>query len=245
MKYGILSDIHGNFEALNVVLDYLGGESVEGYICCGDIVGYGPNPNECVEIVRDIENLHIVVGNHDWASLGLEDITTFRESARDAIKWTIEQLTDENKDYLKELPYCEERENFIVVHGSPRDPLDEYLLSEDTFKKNLKYFKKPLCFIGHSHIPLYFYISDEGCIGGDHINDGDQIYLNPLYRYVINCGSVGQPRDNNPLASFGIYDSQRNILTLKRLSYNIERIQQKMRAVHLPESLIDRLGMGV
>ncbi len=124
MKYGILSDIHSNLEALYVVLDYLNEQSVERYICCGDIVGYGPGPNECVEIVRKLENLLIVVGNHDWASLGLEDINTFRESARDAIKWTMEQLTDENKEYLKELPYREEGENFIVVHGSPRDPLD-------------------------------------------------------------------------------------------------------------------------
>ncbi len=248
MRYALISDIHSNLTALKVVIDSLKDDEIDAYICCGDIVGYGPWPNECVQVIRNLQetsSLFVVVGNHDWAALELEDITKFNEDAREAVIWTKSQLSEENKEYIKELPYLVKEDKFTIVHGSPRDPLDEYVLGVSIFKSNLKYFENNLCFIGHTHVPLYFFSGGEVDVGGGPIVDDVTITLDDSMRYMVNIGSVGQPRDNDPRACFGIFDDEKKEVMIKRLPYNIKKVQDKMKEYNLPVFLIERLQMGV
>jgi len=244
MIYGILSDIHSNLEALTTCLDYLQKEKIQKYIYVGDIVGYGPNPNECIEEIKKLSPL-IVIGNHDAACCGQKDIICFNNYAQQAIVWTIKNLSDSNRDYLSGLPKTLIEENFLVVHGSPRDPIDEYILTELEFKENLSFFVQPICFIGHSHIPFVFSFN----VITSEVNlilpqNGDIIKISPDRRYIINVGSVGQPRDDNPKSCCVVYDTEKGEIRYIRLSYNITETQNKMRKVKLPEFLIQRLSVG-
>jgi len=241
MKFGIISDIHSNLEALNVVLERLKG--LEKIICLGDLVGYGPNPNECVKIVRDL-NIPTIAGNHDKASIGEMEITWFNRNARDAILWTRKELTEENVEYLKSLPLILEFEDFEIVHGSLRDPLLEYITSIMEAVPTLEKMKKPLCFIGHSHVPLCIVKEKDGEYNGWMLGDGDVVRLKEFERTIVNVGGVGQPRDGDPRASYGVYDSDKKEASIYRVPYDIEKVQQKMRTKGLPEPLVERLKYG-
>ncbi len=249
MRYGIISDIHGNLEALEVVLKRLDG--CDQWICLGDVVGYGPNPNECCERVRALNAL-CVHGNHDLAALGRYDISWFNDWAAAAILWTQEQLTEENRAFLQNVPAMQVVEdaqwnfNFTVVHGSPRDPAEEYITSAQEANEIFARLTTPLCLVGHTHVAEY-YVRAEGASTCERIimNVGGLIPLNEKHQYIINCGSVGQPRDRNPQASCGLLDTQARSVEIFRLEYPIDVTQRKMRAEGLPDLLWQRLALGM
>lgn len=245
MRYGIICDIHGNLEALKVVLDYLKRvEKIDRFICGGDIVGYGAKPNECTEIIRKLKNCSTVAGNHDWAAVGLEDTSFFNPIAREAVEWTGRNLTEDNRDYLRNLAPEIEEDNFMLVHGSPRDPINEYIFEEETFLANLSGIKKNICFVAHTHVPLCFYATRSQEIAGIPLNDGMVLEIRKTYKYLINCGSVGQPRDGDPRASCGIYDEKTDTVKIKRTKYDIAKTQEEILSARLPAALALRLMYG-
>lgn len=242
MKVGIISDIHANLPALNVVLERL--KAADQIVCLGDIVGYGPNPNECVKIIRDL-NIPAVAGNHDKASTGQMDTTDFDKNAAEAIIWTGEKLSKENLEYLRSLPLSLEFEEFEIVHGSLRDPLSEYITSIAEAVPTLEEMKKPLCFVGHSHRPICVVKTKDGKYDGWQLGDGDVVRLKTFEKALVNVGAVGQPRDGDPRASYAVYDDEKKETSLFRVSYNIEKVQEEMRKAGLPEPLVERLKYGM
>ncbi|MEW6007378.1 MAG: metallophosphoesterase family protein [bacterium] len=236
MQYGIISDIHGNLEALLAVMPYL--SEVDKTIVLGDIVGYGPCPNECCEYVRKLNPL-VIAGNHDIAAVGKKDINWFNPYAREAIEWTQRNLTSENKEWLLSLPLKEKQNNFIFVHGSLRDYTDEYIFKEREAAESLSLLKDEILFIGHTHVPSCFFVENNS-IQGNRLMEDEVIKLKK--RSIINPGSVGQPRDYIPKASFGILNNKE--FKLFRIPYNIKRTQRFMRHEGLPEYLIKRLENG-
>lgn len=242
MRYAILGDIHGNLVAFETVLrDIENRGGFDGIWCLGDIVGYGPEPHECIELLQQYDHI-CVAGNHDWAAIGRIDTLDFNEDAALANLWTAQQLTDEDKNYLKSLPLVISEGNFSLAHGSPREPIWEYLLSTRAAKDNLEFFNTPFCLVGHSHIPLVFEQIDNS-LTLRQIQDKASLKLE-TNRLIINPGSVGQPRDNDPRASYSLYDSSTGIIQNHRVEYNIEATQKKMLQEKLPEFLIYRLSNG-
>jgi len=218
--YGIIADIHSNLEAFEVVLQQL--RQVDQIVCAGDMVGYGPDPNQCIKLMRE-KGIRSIAGNHDKAAVGEMNLEWFNENARRAVEWTSEQLTGDSAQYLKLLPLTLEMDDFQIVHGSLRNPLEEYIFTLAEAAATMELMSKPLCFVGHTHRPARFEYQGKA---------------------IINPGGAGQPRDGDPRASFGIYDSEKKEFILHRVEYNIERVQEKMRQADLPQSLIDRLQYG-
>lgn len=241
MLYGIISDIHSNLEALKAVLDQL--RKADQLINLGDIVGYGPNPNECVEKVRELK-IPTVAGNHDKAVTGEMDITWFNPAAREAVFWTQRNIFQENLVYLKNLPLEGVEDGFQYVHGSLRSPLEEYVTCLVDAIPTFERMTEDLCFLGHSHAPLFIARTKEGNYDGRVLKDGDEILVDEYEKLIINVGGVGQPRDGDPRASYGTYNSKTKIFSLHRVEYDIKAVQEKMKAAKLPQSLIDRLQFG-
>jgi predicted phosphodiesterase len=247
LRYGIISDIHGNLEALEVVLRKLDG--CDRWICLGDIVGYGPNPNECCERVRALNSL-CVHGNHDLAVLGRSDISWFNDWAAAAILWTQRQLTEENRAFLQSIPEMQGAQDdaldFTIVHGSPRDPAEEYITSAKQANEIFARLTTPLCLVGHTHVAEY-YVRAKGSLTCDRVqmSAGGLVALKEDHHYIVNCGSVGQPRDRNPQASCGLLDTQARSIEVFRLDYPIDITQRKMRAEALPDLLWQRLEWGL
>jgi diadenosine tetraphosphatase ApaH/serine/threonine PP2A family protein phosphatase len=208
--------------------------------CLGDIVGYGPDPHECLEIVRTRCSL-CVAGNHDLASIGKLDTSTFNEDAAGAADWSSRQLNAEDVSYLAGLPLRVEKDNFTLVHGSPREPVWEYILSVQEAEENLGHFKTRFCLIGHSHIAMYFKCGNFYSAGRP--NNGAVLQLSDQ-RYIINPGGVGQPRDSDPRAAYAVYDSDTNAMVFHRVSYDIPAVQSKMQKAGLPFWLSERLAYG-
>lgn len=246
MLWGIFSDIHSNLEALEAVLAVFSHEGVGGYVCCGDFVGYGPSPNEVVERVAALKPLHAVTGNHDLALLGRMDLAWFNPYAQAAAIWTRWKLSKEASGFLESLPPRAETPEFTVVHGSPRNPAEEYLLTPQQFIDNQAHYKVTPCFVGHSHLTWCFSKDEKSPLGAKtHIlGDRDQVTVERGTPWVINPGSVGQPRDHDPRASCGIYDDDRRRFTLLRVPYDISAVQLRMRDIGLPEFLALRLAYG-
>ncbi len=241
MRLAIISDIHSNLEALQAVLSEIKKEQVDKIVCLGDIVGYGPNPNECTDIVR--ENCeHIVIGNHDFACLNRTELFFFNRFAKEAIHWTLSQMSEEKLEFLSQLPFEFAWDHIRLVHANPYLPESwDYILSIDDAIFYFSKFKEQFCFIGHSHQPIvYMEDSDQKYF----FSEDREIKINPAFRYIINVGSVGQPRDNNPAAAFGILDTATGVFELFRVAYDVEKTQQKMLAAGLPEFLADRLLAG-
>lgn len=241
MRYAILADIHSNLAAFQAVLQHLeqsGG--AEELWCLGDIVGYGPEPEECLALLHQHRHL-CVAGNHDWAAIGLVDISDFNPEAAAACLWTGKQLGAKAVAYLKGLSLRLERDDFTLVHGSPRYPIWEYLLSEDAATENLSYFQSRYCLVGHSHVPLLF---EEAPKGRCRLRPLPAELILAQSRLILNPGGVGQPRDGNPLASYALYDSEQKKVWLFRVSYDIEATQKKMLALGLPRRLALRLSYG-
>jgi len=240
MLYGIIADIHGNLEALEVVLHELRG--VAQIISLGDLVGYGPNPNEVVEKICSL-GIPSVAGNHDKAAVGEMNLEWFVDHAKEALIWTREQLTVTSSQFLGSLPLTLEFEDFQIVHGSLRSPLEEYIETFAEAVPNLELMTKSLLFVGHTHRPIYVVQRAEG-YDGWRLKDNQIIRVSEYQKVLINPGGVGQPRDGDPRASFGVYDSEKREFTLHRVEYNVAAVQEKMRKVGLPQILSDRLAFG-
>jgi diadenosine tetraphosphatase ApaH/serine/threonine PP2A family protein phosphatase len=217
---------------------------VDGYFCLGDLVGYGPNPNECIERIRNLPNLTAVVGNHDLAAISGAGLKWFNPYAQAAAVWTQRALTPEACEFLAGLPLQTIVDGVTLVHGSLPDPM-EYITSPFEAQPTFELMTTPICLIGHSHIAEYYRVKEDSRFAVQvELFNGGEIDLEPGYRYIINAGGVGQPRDGNPRAGFGIYDADRRLVTVTRVSYPIAQTQAKMRAAGLPQLLIERLEVG-
>ncbi len=240
MRYAILSDIHGNIESLDRALERVAPE--DRLLCLGDIVGYGPNPNECVELIRTRAE-GAVLGNHDLAALENFGVEYFNDAARAAIAWTQSVLSDENRAWLNGLSYELRFPDFLMVHGAPVEYF-EYILDKRTAASAFARTDAPLVFIGHTHIAEYWVQEPDGTIGHKHMQQGGELVLEEGKRYIVDVGSVGQPRDLNPAASFALYEPQKRRVEWVRYEYPIDAVQQKIHDAHLPEYLAMRLETG-
>jgi len=240
MRCGIISDVHGNLDALKAVELELASRSVDRVICLGDVVGYGANPNECVEWVQ--RHCHTVIaGNHDWAATGQTPLEYFNPIAKEACLWTRSHLDEDYLEYLRELPLTFEWEEAIMVHATPSCPAEwDYLFSLIDAIREFKSFHQRICFVGHSHQVMV--AVEEG--KRYHMINSAIHHLKQGVRYIVNVGSVGQPRDLDPRASFGIYDTDKESIEIVRVPYKVENAQEKILKAGLPEFLAIRLAMG-
>jgi len=240
MKFAVLSDIHGNWEALEAVLAEADRRGVEGYVCLGDIVGYGADPGPCLDRIRELP-ANAVLGNHDAAICGLANIKNFNDYARDAILWTKDRIDREARDYLSALPLTRTIGNIALVHSSLDSPRDwGYVISQEEAWKCFDRLEGPCCLIGHSHIPCHFRLDAEEITGGPW----RRLALEDGSRYIINPGSVGQPRDGDNRSSFTLADPEEKTFELVRVPYDIAASQKKIIAAGLPKFLAARLGSG-
>lgn len=244
MRILIVSDVHSNYVALETVLAAAG--SYDRLWNLGDTIGYGPRPNECVAAVSAQASVNIA-GNHDLACLGKVDISDFNPDARTANIWNGQQLEPEHRALLESLPPSYEvSEHMMVAHGSPREPVWEYLLTRTQAEENLAFFTQQVCFIGHSHVPLVFRCYSDGHCSDPAMADADYtLELQPSVRYFINPGSVGQPRNHDPRAAYAVLDSDAGTVRFHRVEYDIAQTQRQMREVRLPNALIRRLEYGM
>ncbi len=246
MRYLVLSDIHGNWEALEAILESAQGR-YDQILCCGDLVGYGADPNAVLDWAR--ENVHRVVrGNHDRACVGLEDLEWFNPAARAATLWTQRELTPENCTYAKNLPKGPlSIDGFQILHGSPLHE-DEYLVNVADASEVFAYLETPVNFFGHTHLQGGFMWCRQNvqAIGKPQVQRQSEMLLDiePDCAYLINPGSVGQPRDGDARASYVLFDPSDGFLFYHRVPYDIETAQRKIRAAGLPDLLARRLGVG-
>lgn len=240
MRYAIVSDVHGNLEALQAAFALM--DPADGLFCLGDIVGYGPNPNECVEMIR-ARATATVLGNHDVAAIDNFGLSYFNPTAREAMRWTQTVLTPENAEWLNTLGYEFREPQFLLVHGAPVTYF-EYILDKAAAARAFAATTAPLIFIGHTHIAEYYALRPDGTIDHKHLQQGGTVTLDAGSRYVVNVGSVGQPRDLNPRASFAFFDPASATITITRFDYAISRVQEKIALLHLPDALARRLVVG-
>jgi predicted phosphodiesterase len=241
MSILVISDIHSNLKALQAVLQAAG--EVDAVWCLGDLIGYGPNPNECIDLIQEQPNLICLLGNHDAACIGDLNVATFNREARMAVEWTQSVLTKENISFLRKRPQIEVIDNVTLAHGSPREPVYEYVLDVRSARENFDYFENDYCFIGHSHLPLLFAKnSAEDKVSLSFPQQNQTIQLKP--RAIVNPGSVGQPRDRDRRAAFAIFDPEEATWVHRRVEYDIQATQEEMRTVNLPDRHIDRLSGG-
>lgn len=239
MRILVISDIHANLTALDAVLTDAG--EFDAAWCLGDLVGYGPDPNECIAKVRALPNLRCIIGNHDAAALDQIDTKTFNLEARQALEWTQKTLTETSVSFLSSLQQKIEINNVTLTHGSPRHPVWEYLMDSQTAALNFDYFSTPYCFVGHTHLPVV-YTREEKKLVVYKPTPNNKITLSP--RTIINPGSVGQPRDHDPRAAYVIYNPGENTWDYRRLTYDIPAVQTRMADAQLPERHIVRLQAG-
>ena len=242
MKVAVLSDIHGNLEALEAVLAELAPTGIERYLLGGDIVGYGANPAECIERALAL-NPVMVAGNHDWAAVGRLEIESFNEAAAQAVRWTARQLGAAERELLDTLPLAYREEGMVVVHSSPSNPSEwPYLTDVHDVRQALDASDRWLCMVGHSHVPFIY-----GQSGDQEMFDRrpGRYALRPEWRYLVNVGSVGQPRDGDPRACCAVVDLEGHELDLVRVVYPVSIAQAKIRAESaLPDFLAWRLQWG-
>jgi predicted phosphodiesterase len=233
MRIAIISDVHSNLEALKTALETIDGQGVDDIVCLGDIVGYGANPNECLEIVRSRCSI-ILQGNHDAAAVDLSVANQFTLNAQLSAIWTFGVLTPENKDYLRSIPQLKPRGDILFSHASPFEPEEwNYVISEYDTREAFQAFTEKLCFIGHSHIPVIF--SEHGKVAA----------ISRSGRYIVNVGSIGQPRDANPDLGFGIFDTESWSYQQVREPYDVDAAAEKIRKAGLPRALAERLYQGM
>jgi predicted phosphodiesterase len=245
MNYAIISDIHGNYDALSAVLADIAGSRVDRVICLGDIVGYGAEPQKCIEEVKSLTNW-VVAGNHDHAAIAKMPLDYFNVNARRAAEWTAAVLSPSDRRYLAELPLlrhitageCE----LVAVHSTPSRPEEwHYILSIDEAEFQFEQFPQQVCLIGHSHQPMFWQLSARG---ESSIAGKEYLRMEPSRRYIINAGSVGQPRDGDPRACYALCDSERMELVIRRVEYNVGAAQKKILKAGLPPRLAERLAHG-
>lgn len=245
MRYLILSDIHSNREALSAVLAFVRRKRWDRAIVLGDVVGYGANPNEAVDMVRALRPLVAIRGNHDKVCSGIEDGEMFNRVALQAALWTRERLTPRNLRWLRSLPEgpVVVDGSFAIAHGTPIDE-DAYIFGEIEALNVFRQTAFPLCFFGHSHFPVVFGLSPDAIQTVLTTSPAFRFRLEPGVRYLVNPGSIGQPRDGNPLASFAMFDSKTRTVSVYRVPYPLGRAQRKILDAGLPRPLADRLALG-
>ncbi len=239
MRIAILADIHANLEALDKAFEILKTKRVDQTVCLGDVIGYGANPNECLARVREMIS-HVLLGNHDQASLDLTGAESFNPYALSSAHWTSQQLTEDNKQYLRTLPYTMQLENVFFVHASPFQPEEwHYIISSADARDNFDHFQQPVCFVGHSHVAGMFMSNHSG-----HIAVKRGWNIRPGEKYIVNVGSVGQPRDGDWRLSFGIFDTEKWTYEHIRSEYDVQTASRKILQAGLPRILGERILVG-
>ena len=239
MRIAIIADIHANLEALEKVFDILGTKPIDQVVCLGDVVGYGADPNECLSRVQEAVP-HILLGNHDQAAIDLTGVASFNPYALASARWTNQQLTEENKQVLRTFPYTLQLEGLLFVHSSPYQPEEwHYIITPEDARDNFDHFQQPICFIGHSHVAGIFMSDHSGRVAtkrGWDIRRGE--------KYIINVGSVGQPRDGDWRLSFGILDTEQWTYEHVRSEYDVQTASRKILQAGLPRLLAERILAG-
>lgn len=243
MRTAFISDIHSNLEALNAIFEDIDHSSIDEIVCLGDIVGYGANPNECIDLVRDRCPI-IVLGNHDAAILDDAVLQNFNPNARFAIEWTRTHLTKESYNLLESLPIRIVSNDKTYVHSTPFEPKKfHYITSVEDAALNFRHFNTRFCFIGHSHIPVIF-MNDVG----NKVKIAKEFHISyeglENQQFLINVGSSGQPRDRNPKVSYGILDTDVKTFEIRRIVYDLQTCQQKIKDAEFPAFLYKRLAEG-
>ncbi|MBM62301.1 MAG: metallophosphatase family protein [Acidobacteria bacterium] len=248
MRFLILSDIHGNIDALDAVLERAPRDSYDRLLILGDIVGYGATPNEVVSRIFDLEPDAIIRGTHDKVSAGIEGFEASRRIAGEAARWTQKTLTAENLERVAGLPAGPKNvdRDIEICHGSPLDE-NTFVIDKEDAAQALEDSQRQICFFGHTHLPVA-YVKKGSKITVTHPQPGGQdttvVHVDKTRRYLVNPGSVGQPRDTDARASYATYDSKKLRIEIRRVAYRIDLAQQKISASGLPESLAFRLGLG-
>jgi diadenosine tetraphosphatase ApaH/serine/threonine PP2A family protein phosphatase len=240
LRYGIISDNHANLEATLAVLEQIDSIGVDQIVCLGDVVGYNANPNECCDIMRE-RNIPTICGNHDAVACGLEEPWGFNPVALHAAMWTRDNLREDNLEWLRGLPDTQKFEHFLAVHGSPTNR-NSYLFTWEDILPHVNYVESQhtkLCFFGHTHTPGIF--STDGAYEFD---ENGSFTIEDSKMYFVNLGSVGQPRDGDPRAAFGIYDSDTNSFRIVRINYPVKQAADKVSEAGLPTFLAERLFLG-
>ena len=239
MKFAIIADIHANLEAFRVVLEDCKKQKVTHYACLGDVVGYNANPKECLDIVRDMA-IPVVKGNHDEYCSTEEHLDGFNPAAAEAVNWTRKQLTNDDRQWLRDLKYTRMVTSFTIVHATLDGPQRwGYVFDKLAAAASFTYQNTSVCFFGHTHVPVAF-MRDNVVRGGTY----SKFKVEPGKKYFVNVGAVGQPRDNNPKAAYVAYDVHEGTIELRRLEYDIAAAQKKILAAGLPERLAERLAYG-
>jgi len=245
MKFAIIADIHANLEALQVVLADTKDQKCTHYACVGDVVGYGANPRECLEIVRKM-GMPVVKGNHDEYCSTEEQLDGFNPHAAEAVNWTRRQLDDSERQWLRDLKYLRMVTSFSMVHATLDGPQRwGYVFDKLQAAASFPYQNTAVCFFGHTHVPVAF-VRDTGAGGQMVVRGGtySKFKVEPARKYFVNVGSVGQPRDNNPKAAYVVYDMDEGTIELRRLDYDIAGAQKKILDAGLPPRLAERLAYG-
>jgi diadenosine tetraphosphatase ApaH/serine/threonine PP2A family protein phosphatase len=240
MRVAVISDVHANYHALEAALNDVDAARVDAVWCLGDTVGYGPRPNECCDVVKD-RAAYCLVGNHDLVVLGELTVSEFNDEAAVAAVWTAEVLTPESRAFLARLKPFGEVEGVDLFHASARDPVWEYVLTEEAAAATLKLTSAQLVLVGHSHVALAI-AADNGQVSGGPARGGSKVTLDG--RRLLNPGSVGQPRDGDPRAAWLLLDFEERFAEFRRVPYSIERTQAEMRERGLPQALAARLERG-
>jgi predicted phosphodiesterase len=242
MRIGVLSDVHANLEALDAVLADVEQRGCDALVCLGDFVGYGPDPVGCVARLRGRLRM-AVVGNHDRAAVGERPIDDFNPFAQEAIVWTRAHLDADTRAYLLALPERADLDGLLFVHGSPRRPVDEYIVDGRTARASFVADPFRIAFVGHTHVPAIFEEAHHRVRLAEWL-PGIPTPLRRDHRYIVNAGSVGQPRDSNRDAAYVVFDAEERSVTLLRVPYDLAVTQRKMEAALLPVPLIERLAWG-
>lgn len=242
MRTLIISDVHANLTALNAVLE--AAAPFNRVWCLGDVVGYGPDPNECIERIQSLPLLKCIKGNHDAAIVGDIDIKTFNYEARASLQWLESELRPSNRRWLEKLDERLEFDDITMAHGSPRNPIWEYLLDVGVARENMSEFSTRICLVGHTHVPSIYQMEEE-------TKRSTRFHIMPLNKMftlenksIVNPGSVGQPRDHDPRASFMIFDDEEDSWAYHRVKYDVEKVQGKIISAGLPRRHAKRLGEG-
>ena len=242
MRHAFVADIHANLEAFQAVLADINLQKIDRIYCLGDIVGYGADPSRCLALVRELSR-HTVAGNHDYAAAGKIPCDLFNEYARAAIFWTRDHLSEEERTWLGELPLVVHEEAFSLTHSSLDRPEDfSYIDTLAEASACFAVMQKPLCLIGHSHVPVIFFELAPNSEPTYELNVERPIPVRG--KMIVNVGSVGQPRDEDPRAAYCIYDTDSQTMTIRRVTYDVAAAANKVRAAGLPELLAFRLGIG-
>jgi predicted phosphodiesterase len=241
MRYAVFSDIHSNLQALEAVLAAYASEHIDAYLCIGDIVGYGADPNECIQRVAALPAV-TVAGNHDQAALGIFSSQDFNPEAQEALRWTSERLSGSSRAFLASLPLVHATPDLVMVHGSLDAPESfRYLTAASGCAPTFERMERAVCFVGHTHVPVVFVREPDGAV---RYQDAEVTTVMPDRRYIVNVGSVGQPRDSVPQATYCIYDTQRSTIEIRRRPYEVFTARRRIIEAGLPQFLGDRLLTG-